>query len=418
MYLLQPEWNWRWTILRDFQYQDTLAISTLVGILINFGIGNRLGGAALQSYAALLAFLALAYVSATQTINVTASYFYLNLLWRAILMAVIAAVLLDTRAKITAMIWTLVICQGYNALQITLQYYENGYSFYVKQQWGDFGSNPYSLLTLPILAFTCSLVVYSKRFWQRALAGAICVVQIHQIMLLDSRGCMLAGIFMAFVFFLNMPKSKNAMLGVAALVMAGVILAGPSVVEEFSSSFVKGTELDKSAQSRFMLWETGWQITVENPLLGVGPDAGKFLVPGYWEGSHREGESKALHNLFYEISTGCGLPAAVLYVAHFLIIWLAIVRLRWMKQKISARDHPLGMPMLAVISGQAGYWLASMFSSAALIESTYVSIAIGAATVCVHRKMYPSAQRNTTTTQAVGSASEDVGPQVAFNKNA
>lgn len=396
MYLLQPEWNWRWTMLRDFQYQDTLAIATLLGILINFGVGNRINGPTLNSFGALAAFLAVAFLSSTQSINPAASTFYLNILWRAFLMAFLAAVLLDTREKITAMVWAIVVAQGYNSYQINLQYFQDGVSFYVKHAWGDFTSNHYSLLTVPILAFSLSLVVYSKHRWQQALAGSIAILQIHQIMLLESRGCMLAGVLMGAVFVIHMPKTRNATFGITALLLAGFMLAGPSVIAEFSSSFGDDSgELDDSAQSRLTLWKVGWRITTENPLLGTGPDCGKYLVPGYWTKSHGiRGDNKALHNLVFEISTGCGIPATILYVGHFFIIWLALVRARWLPS-MRSRDNPLEMPMLAVISGQAGYWTASMFSSGALLETTYISIAIGAATVCVYRRMYLPQQEKT-----------------------
>lgn len=393
LYLLQPEWNWRWTVLRTFHHQDILAIATLMGTLFTFGRGNRPTRIAMFSYGALIAFLGLAFVSFTQTINVTASWFYLDILWKAVLMSTLAAFLLDSPKKILAMLWVITISHGYNAYQINLQYFQDGVSIYAQSRWGVLDNNTYSILTVPLIACSGALAVYSRHFWQRTFAGGIAVMQIHQIMLTESRGGMLGGMLMVIVFVLNIPRSRNAYLAIATLLLCGSILAGPSVVEEFKSSFVANEELDSSAASRFELWKIGWRITRENTLLGVGPYCGRFLVPGYWETPLGQ-DTKALHNLFFEISTGCGLPAAILYVAHFAIPWIAIVLLHWRKQTFRPKDHPLGAPMLAVIAGQIGFWASSMFSSGALIESTYVCSAIGVATICVHVRILPLVQRS------------------------
>ncbi|MEO2049740.1 MAG: O-antigen ligase family protein, partial [Pirellulales bacterium] len=338
------------------------------------------------------------FLSFTQTISVTASWSYLDIIWKATLMSSLAAFHLDTQQKITAMIWTIVLAQGYSAYQINLQYFQDGYSFWATNNWGWLDNNTYSVLTLPIIACSGALAVYSRHWWQRMIAGGIAVLQIHQIMLLDSRGCMIAGVCMAVVFVINMPRSKNAILSVSVLLLAGSLLAGPSVVKEFNSSFGDQEGLDASAQSRYVLWRAGWQITKDYPLLGVGPNCGKFLVPEYWDsdrtGTERiETNNKALHNLFFEISTGCGLPAAILYTSHFILVVLVLLYYHWQRHSFPATEHPLGMPMLAVIAGQPGYWVASMFSSGALMESTYICLAVGAATLCVHAKMLPATRK-------------------------
>ena len=385
--LLKPEWNWRWTTLQDFKHQDLLAISTLLGTLMTFGRGNRPTWAVKISYGALFAFIALAFLSHMQSINPLASWFYLDVLWKAILMSTLACFHLDTPQKIMIFMWAIVLGQGYNAYELNLQYFEDGYSRYVfNAKWAGISSNGNSLLVMPIIACSGALAIYSRKWWSRCLAGTIAVLQIHQIMFLESRGCMLGGVAMGVVFAANMPRSRNAYVALGVLLICGSILAGPSVVEEFKSSFADAEELDASAQSRFELWKSGWRITVDHWLLGVGPNCGRYFVHNYWEDTS---ENKALHNLFFEISTGCGLLAAILYVGHFVVAWVAIViTYRW-RRNSRPRGHLLEAPMLAVVAGQIGYWIGSMFSSGALFESSYSCMAIGAAALCVHIRLFP-----------------------------
>jgi O-antigen ligase len=326
-------------------------------------------------------FLLLAFVSALQTINVTASTFYMDNLWKVILMATLAAFHLDTAKSITAMIWTIVIAQGYNAYQINLQYFQDGYSMFAVSQWGDNGDNNlYTIITLPILFMSAALCLYSKQLWKKGLAGGIAILQIHQIMLLESRGGMLGGVAGAAVFIVLMPKNRKTIALVSLLTIAGAGLAGPSVVEEFTSVFKEKDELDSSAQSRYKLWKAGYEITADYPLLGVGPYAGQYLVPSYFVDSSRRFENKGLHNLVFEISTGTGVPATFLYLSHFCLIIVGLFKLRRSRRRHSAETQTV---ILAVLSGQVAYWCASMFSSAALLESTYICSAIGAAVLCV-----------------------------------
>ena len=403
LYLLQPEWNWRWTALRTFDHQETLAIATLVGTLLTFGRGNVFNRASLWAYGVLAAFIAMAFLSYVQTINAISSWFYLDILWKAILMSGLAAYHLDTPKKVLAMMWVAVVAQGYNAFQINLQYFEDGFSLYARlRAWG-YGAgdnNVYTLATIPVIAMSGALTVFSRQWWQKGLAGSIALLQIHQVMLFDSRGGMLGGAIMGVAFFVLMPKSPKAVLTGFALFLGGAVLAGPSVVERFSSAFVGAENLDPSAASRFDLWKAGARITSDYPLLGVGPRCGQYMVAKYFPQGKKVGV-KALHNLFFEISTGCGLPAALLYLAHFAIIWFASFVVYFRTKRGPPEEYPLRCAMLAVLAGQIGYWAASMFSSGALIESTYLITATGAAALSIHTRLHPVTKRRKIASQVV-----------------
>jgi len=255
---------------------------------------------------------------------------------------------------------------------------QDGYSLYARTAWGvKVEDILYAIFSLPIMALSLSLAGCAKKSWQSILAFSVFILQMHMIMLLESRGSMIGGLFFSLLFFYFTPKSKRiwGMMACGGLIVA--LLAGPSVVREFSSSF--DDELDGSASSRFEVWRAGISITADHPLLGVGPNAGRFLVPAFVPSEKRD--HKALHNLFFEISTGCGIPATTLYFGFFMIVWWSCVRL--MKQKYSLPDWFLPVA-LAVACGIPGYMLASMFSSGAVLESSYLLTGLGVASILVH----------------------------------
>lgn len=386
--LLEPNWNWRWAIPEDQQFQPYIACCTLAGFVFSGFSGNRLDGRSKVAVGCLLGFLLLAYVSSMQSIDVTLSRFYFSNLWKVVLMAVLTVWLLNDERKILILLWVMVIAQGYSAFRINEQYFQDGYSIYAYQRnWGSKGDNNlYTIMTVPLVGCSAALALYTTVWWQRALAGGICLLQIHQIMLMESRGGMLAAIGMLGIILWKMPRNRYTLTIAGSGLLLGLALAGPPVVEEFGSIFKRAEERDGSAQSRIKLWKAGYAITKDYPLLGAGPYAGSRLVPRYYEGGLKT-ENKGLHNLLFEVTTGCGIPAAVLYFSYFGISWFSIRRIY--QKSLAPEDLSnewLGAVKLAVFAGLPGYIAASMFSSGALLESSYALASIGLAAWVVAKR--------------------------------
>ena len=388
--LLQPQWNWRWSLPPDFPFQKYIAGATIIGFFI-CGRRNRLAGATLNACLALGLFLALAFLSAQFTIGPARTQFYMSVMWKLVVMAILAVLILDTPQKLVWMMWILILAQGYNAYQINLQYFQDGVSRYAQGGWGFQGdNNGYSNVTIPIMAISASLVVFSDRTWKKTIAAAILLLQAHQIMLLESRGAMLGALAALVAFFVLVPRRQLPVKWVVAIVVATSALAGPPVVREFRSIMVERDELDDSAASRFELWDAGMRITAAHPWLGVGPDAGRFLVPMHLPRESSRSD-KALHNLLFELTTGVGIPATVLYLAFFGIpCWLGVRRLG--KRRIDEGPKWSTCAALASTSGLVGYWVASMFSSGALFESSYICASVGLAAVAIHYSTSDQAQ--------------------------
>jgi len=380
--LLQPEWNWRWSLPTDFQYQKYIAASTLIGFLIAGMPGNRFVGPAWRATAAIGVFLGIAYISSLSTIAPSATAFYMDVLWKCVFMAVMTIRLIDTPQKVTALLWVLVLAQGYNAYQINLQYFQDGFSAYATRGFGAKGDNNlYSALTIPIATCSFALAVYSTRKWVKMLAAGIGFLQLHQMMLLESRGSMLGTLLAAAVFLWFMPKTRGTVSAAVASALLTAVLAGPPVVREFMSSFVQDEQLDSSAAGRFSLWEAGYGITKDYPLLGVGPFAGQYLIPTYYPGG-MDAELKGVHNLAFEISTGCGVFALLAYLYFYAVPVATSFKL------LRQRELPIWLKTvsLSTLSGIVGYWAASMFSSGALLESPYACAAVGIAGAAVWQR--------------------------------
>jgi O-antigen ligase len=138
---------------------------------------------------------------------------------------------------------------------------------------------------------------------------------------------------------------SRALALVIILGMAGVVTMAPELLPESMSERMSQTSdtdsgaLDKSSQTRLILWDAAIKITLEHPLLGTGFKTFPLLKGLYTE---QEVEESDNHNMFLYISSQMGLPALAVFLAIVLrMMWLGI-RLHSRAATESARIIGLG----------------------------------------------------------------------------
>lgn len=379
--VLCPQWNWRWGWDNSIDYQKFLAITTIIGTVLTGAFSNKISGVSRKSIFAIATFLAISFLSSLQTIDAALTEFYFDKIWKIVVMCVLGILLIDDSRKLLWLVAMIVLSQGWNAYNVNELYYKWGIRV-DNFTWNYNDNNTYAVSTVTIMALSFAIMLVYKNLWLRLFTGLLFVLQMHQIMILQSRGTMLGGIALGVLGFIFMPKTKYAFQVFGVGLLCGIILAGPSVVEEFTSAFKPKDELDLSAASRFDLWKVGARITLENPILGVGPYAGQVMASRYLE---LDQYRKGLHNLLFEISTGNGVPATVCYLAYFFIPWFAHFAI-WRQKRIPEKDAILRAVNLATLCGVPGYWVASMFSSGALLEPSYILVVCSCAVCTILEK--------------------------------
>ena len=381
--LLDPAWNWRWAVSYDTPFQKYIFFACVIGFVVNGMRRPTLNKASKWGLTAGITFWLICYVGSMSSILPLQSEFFAFILGKQILCILLTIFLLDSQRKIKTLLVATTLAQAYNAYQINLDYFQTGFSRWALHPWGSYGydNNVYSLMTVPLLGVSLAFVMCETAPWKKLGMLFVSVLQIHEIMLLQSRGSMLAFFPMVAILLWKMPRTK---LNLQIAIMGSActfLLAGPSVVEEFSSIFVKAEDRDNSAESRFYLWQAGFRITMDYPLTGVGLDAGRVLVPQerYYDGGLTT-TNKALHNLFFDVSTGTGIPGLLAYLVFILIpIWCV-----W--KNYEPTQHGFASCELAVLCGSVGYLVASNFSSGLTIESAYVLTTAGYALIIVRSR--------------------------------
>ena len=370
--------------------QKLLAGGAVMGLLLNGGKGLQpLTPAGRWAMGTSTLFALWALISAFNSQFPGKSWWFMQYYWTIWLMGCFAMPLISTPRRVTWAAWALVLAAGYNAAIVNIDYIHHGYSTIRDNGRTPLDNNTYGVSTLPLMALAAAFAACGRQLIFRFLAGGILALQVHQMLLMDSRGGLVAMIALFGIGLLLMPKTPLNVGGALFVAAAGLAFSGQSVVERFNTIFATTNERDESAESRFLLWETGRRIMIDYPLLGVGVFGGERMVPKYRE-EFKDDKEKALHNLFYDIGTGTGFVGAGLYVASFAIpLWMA-----WTGYRRRPRPPQWAAAIyLAALCGIPAYWLASMFSSSALIESCYALAALAVAAASVDSRQRGDIER-------------------------
>ncbi len=369
-----PQFLWRFSLANPlFDFQKYIAISTLAGFLLSGFRGAVFSRSAIYATFGFLGYLLLSFLSTLYSVEPARSWFFIEQFSKIALMTLVLTKLLDSEKRIQIAIWVILCGLGWNAFEINRDYYSRGISTVNQDGWAMQNANGYALLLVMVAVISLSMFISIQTRTLKAALFLICILSVHAIYLVESRGGMLGLIVGSIILFAFQRKTSNNMIAFCAVGAVALILAGPPVVKEFFSSFDERETLDTSASDRFMIWTGGLRLTLDNPLLGVGPWAAELPMAQY---APETGVAKYqgrvhLHNLPLEISTGSGIPAMLCYIAFFFS------PVYYLSKQVSLLNpgwqHGL---TCGIVSAVPAYWFSSLFNSGALLEIPYMIMAI------------------------------------------
>lgn len=206
-------------------------------------------------------------------------------------------------------------------------------------------SNDYAahlILLLPAIAF---LFFGGKRNVLFKLAGLpFLALGLYQIFSTGSRGG-LVGLMITGLYILRRgtPKVRMAILVAVPVLGLAILLLVPRDASQRLRSLFNSEDATQEAleskEARQALFWASVSITVHHPLLGIGP--GEFM--DYQAGIAGESGQKGMwhdtHNGYTQISSECGVPALIFYLAA---LWMTYFSLR--------RTSKSGVPEVSTIA--------------------------------------------------------------------
>jgi putative inorganic carbon (HCO3(-)) transporter len=267
----------------------------------------------------LLSFMALISLTTIFALNADAAYEMWNRTIKIFLFIVITYVLTNTRQRIMALIWVVVISLGYFGVKGGLFAALTAGAYRV---WGppssfieDNNHLAFALtITLPLMYYLGTQM--RNWLWKWGMFGAMALTM-GAIIFSYSRGSMLGcGAMLAVLIWRGQRKfSALALVGVAAGVM---YFFAPA--EWFSRMESIGSyEEDASAQGRLTIWRAATMIALARPLIGGGFRAtyAQWIVDAYAPGVG----SRAPHSIYFEVLGEHGFLALGIFLAFAILAW-------------------------------------------------------------------------------------------------
>ncbi len=203
----------------------------------------------------------------------------------------------------------------------------------------------YLAMAVPFTAATAISATSARR---RATWSLAAVVQVLALVLTLSRAGYLAfaaGTLAMVVVVVRhqIVRPGRLALGVTAIAAIALILAGTvgparDVAESVVRRTVASTEtgVPGSVQMHLDLWQVGWHVTADNPLIGTGPDTFALVFREYRDEVLSSESARQFapfrvespHNVYLAISSGSGIAALAVYVVIAAQVLRAAVRRR------------------------------------------------------------------------------------------
>lgn len=221
---------------------------------------------------------------------------------------------------------------------------------------------------LTILPFVGYYAV-AGRGWERVLCFAAAPFVVNTLVMINSRGSILALAVAGVVAIVLGWRSHRGptLLGVAAGIVALLVLSGPKFWERQATTL---EPKDKAALSRLDMWKAGAELMKDHPL-GAGGHGYDLLSPVYLpEEVQRKGGLVTVHNTYLMAGSEWGLPGLALLLLYLLACMRELHRLRTGAARTPIQER-VQLEALAMTVAFVGYLTAGFFVNRFYAEATY-----------------------------------------------
>ena len=259
---------------------------------------------------------------------------------KMIILQVLMTVFINSQARLRTILWLLSGFMSWYAASAFLAYSRGEFYMVNGVQRAEGinsmvgGPNELAGLLLALLPFLVALVRCTKGLLNK-LALASCGALALFVLLLTGARIALLALLAVIIFAVLRSKHKvRNLITAAALTLIGWFLLPAQYQQRYLTvgRYAQGGELDDSNKLRLAVWDAGWRMFLDHPILGVG--AGQFSTA---YGTVYSGKSHAAwmnpHNLFLQVTCELGLLGLCVFGYFVYQIWNAN---RWVLRKTNS----------------------------------------------------------------------------------
>ena len=288
-----------------------VGIAVLVGWAMN-GFGSWRFGRGRAVVVSLMFFVAWFAISGMQATDTAASFESLITLSKIVLPFLVGVTMMDGEKDWRPFLWTIVLAQGYVGLEMNIDYLVKGYNT-AAEGFGGMDNNCFGVSLVTVLGPALMLMLSSKTWKARILAGIAAALILHTTLLTFSRGAMLGLIAIAITAFVMMPKRPKYLGALALVVTLTLQFIGPQLADRYASAFVSSAEeANDVGGGRLDLWKDCLKVIEAYPIFGVGPANWRVIAASYgWA------EGKSAHSVWMETAAETGIPGVLALMMFF-----------------------------------------------------------------------------------------------------
>jgi O-antigen ligase len=175
---------------------------------------------------------------------------------------------------------------------------------------------------------------------------------------------MLVGISVVLFLWLRSSNYKRLTFIYIAVWLIGAITV---ILDILQKTPWKSILYKESVSYRGDFWRSGWQMTLDNPIFGVGLDGYRDNFRFYRDQVATDRNPNAMvdsaHNVFIDISSGGGFPLLIIYITILLLALISAV-------KVIKRSNAFD----PIFAGIFGSWIAYLAQS--LISINQIALAV------------------------------------------
>jgi O-antigen ligase len=381
--IIKPDAMWFWSVPQG-NYSRIIGVALLVGWALN-GFGRWSWGRGRAIILLLLAYWGWAALTATLAPDPARAANFVTAIAKVALPVLVGITTITSPKQLKQLAWVIVLSEGYLAFELNLSYYQGTNRVY-PDGFGGSDSNCVAIGMVTCAGLAFFLALGSKGWWRPVLAFVCAALMAHVVMIARSRGGMLALALTGIVSFVLIPKSPRnyALFALAALI--AIRLAGPQVMERFSTTFASAETRDSSAAGRLELWRDCIDAALRHPVFGLGPD--------HWPVVAREeygwvGQVNEAHSLWVQNAAELGFPGLALLASFYLV---CIGRLwPFTYQKYPVIDPWFHDAARMVIAAIIGFMVAAQFVTIKSLETPYYIALLGAGVLMLSSRPAPAA---------------------------
>jgi O-antigen ligase len=233
------------------------------------------------------------------------------------------------------------------------------------------GGNELAVFLACYVIVLVALFSYNRNLWIKLFLSGPIALSYWCITFLFSRSGYLAAV--AGWMVVGLFKNRVIAVFIVALALFWQTLLPNAVRERIEMTKTK-QGYDASAQSRFVMWETGQEMIMSNPVLGSGIGAAQFLNTTAKGITSRTW--KSFHNSYIQQTVETGFVGLGIY----LWIFFVMIKVGWLLYRFGENEFHKGLglgSMACVVASMAGNIAGSYWNYLQMVGYMYTLAALG-----------------------------------------